>query len=187
MLSLVLDQRRSTPSRLLGEPAPDDTQLAELLRIASRVPDHGALAPWRFLRVQGDARARLGEALAARAQSLNPDMDEAALDKERKRFVQAPLVLVVIGCYQQPHKIPVIEQQLTVGCVCFGLLQAAQAAGFGAQWLTGWAAYDPAIHALLGLSESEAVVGFVHIGTPTGAIAERPRPAPSARLADWTV
>lgn len=186
MLSLTLDQRRSTPSRLLGEPAPDAAQLADLLRIASRVPDHGALAPWRFLSLRGDARARLGEALAERAQALNPDIETTALDKERKRFVQAPLVIVVIGCYQQPHKIPLVEQQLSVGCVCFGLLQAAQAAGFGAQWLTGWAAYDPEIRARLGVADSEAVVGFVHIGTAAGAVPERPRPDPLSRLADWT-
>ncbi|MFN7784089.1 MAG: nitroreductase [Lysobacterales bacterium] len=186
MQSLVLDQRRSTPSRLLGEPAPDDNQLGELLRIASRVPDHGALAPWRFLRLQGEARVQLGEALAVRARVLDPMIDETALDKERNRFVQAPLVIVVIGCYQHPHKIPVVEQQLTAGCVCFCLLQAAQAAGFGAQWLTGWAAYDPEIRARLGLSETEAVVGFIHIGTPKGAAPERPRPDPSMRIADWT-
>jgi nitroreductase len=186
MLSLTLDQRRSTPSRLLGEPGPDGQQLAELLRIASRVPDHGALAPWRFLSIRDDARAQLGQALADRAQSLNPEIDAAALDKERKRFLHAPLVIAVIGCYQQPHKIPLVEQQLTAGCVCFALLQAAQAAGFGAQWLTGWAAYDPVIRARLGVGDSEAVVGFVHIGTASGSAAERPRPDPLSRLADWT-
>lgn len=186
MLSLTLDQRRSTPSRLLGEPGPDGQQLAELLRIASRVPDHGALAPWRFLSIRDDARAQLGQALADRAQSLNPEIDAAALDKERKRFLHAPLVIAVIGCYQQPHKIPLIEQQLTAGCVCFALLQAAQAAGFGAQWLTGWAAYDPAILGALGLGPDEEVAGFVHLGTPAEAAPERARPDPRALLSDWT-
>lgn len=186
MNPFALDQRRSTPSRLLGEPAPDAGQLLDLLRVASRVPDHGALAPWRFLTVRGDARAELGAALATRALALNPDIEAAALDKERKRFLQAPLVVAVIGCYIQPHKIPLVEQQLTAGCVCFSLLQAAQAAGFGAQWLTGWAAYDPEIRARLGLEENEAVVGFIHIGTPRDSLPERPRPDPGARLQDWT-
>jgi nitroreductase len=99
MNPFALDQRRSTPSRLLGEPAPDSGQLLDLLRVASRVPDHGALAPWRFLTIRGDARAELGTALATRALALNPDIEAAALDKERKRFLQAPLVVAVIGCY----------------------------------------------------------------------------------------
>lgn len=183
---LALDQRRSTPSRLLAEPAPDSAQLLELLRIASRVPDHGALAPWRFLAIRGDARARLGEALAERALALNPEIDSTALDKERKRFVQAPLVITVIGCYAHPHRIPLVEQQLTSGCVCFALLQAAQAAGFGGQWLTSWAAYDELIRQRLGVGENEAIVGFIHLGTPREQIAERPRPDPQARLQDWT-
>jgi nitroreductase len=182
----ALDQRRSTPSRLLGEPAPDADQLLELLRLASRVPDHGALAPWRFLTIRGEARVQLGAALAERASALNPDIEASALDKERKRFIQAPLVVTVIGCYTQPHKIPLVEQQLAVGCVCFSLLQTAQAAGFGAQWLTGWAAYDPEIRGRLGLAENEAVVGFIHIGTPRDSLPERPRPDPGARLQDWT-
>lgn len=185
MTPLALDQRRSTPSRLLAEPAPDTQQLLELLRVASRVPDHGALAPWRFLSIRGEARTQLGAILASRAQALNPAIDDTALDKERKRFVQAPLVIVVVGCYQQPHKIPQIEQQLTAGCVCLSLLQAAQAAGFGGQWLTGWAAYDAVIHERLGLASHEAVVGFIHLGTPQDAVTERPRPEPAARLQDW--
>jgi nitroreductase len=186
MNPLALEQRRSTPSRLLGEPSPDASQLIELLRVASRVPDHGGLAPWRFLAIRAEARARLGELLAERAQALDPNTDATALEKERKRFLQAPLVIAVIGCYLQPHRIPLVEQQLTVGCVCLQLLQAAQAAGFGGQWLTGWAAYDPLVRARLGVGETEAIVGFIHLGTPRDAIPERPRPDPQARLQDWT-
>lgn len=186
MNPLALELRRSTPSRLLAEPAPDAAQLLELLRIASRVPDHGALAPWRFLTLRGAARVQLGEALAERSIALNPDIEPSALDKERNRFVQAPLVVAVIGCYVQPHRIPLIEQQLTSGCVCFGLLQAAQAAGFGAQWLTGWAAYDTEIRARLRVDDHEAIVGFIHLGTPRDSVAERPRPDPALRLQDWT-
>lgn len=185
MNPLALEHRRSTPSRLLGEPAPDPAQLIALLRVASRAPDHGALAPWRFLCIRGDARARLGEMLVARTQTLTPEADAATLDKERKRFVQAPLVVAVIGCYQQPHRIPLVEQQLAVGCVCLQLLQTAQAAGFGGQWLTGWAAYDSEIRAKLGVLDNEAIVGFIHLGTPKDTIPERPRPDPLDRLKDW--
>jgi len=186
MPSLALHQRRSVPSRLLDDPAPSDEALIDLLKVASRVPDHGALTPWRFLRIRRQQGADLGELLAERTLELEPETPAAALTKERGRFVQAPLVIAVIGCYQQPHRIPLVEQQLTVGCVCFNLLQAAQAAGFGAQWLTSWAAYDPSIRAALGIAENEAVVGFIHIGTPREQIGERPRPDPSARLTDWS-
>lgn len=182
---LDLSLRRSTPSRLLGEPGPDDAQLLQMLGIASRVPDHGALAPFRFLRILGEARSRLGELLVERKLELEPDSEPAVLEKERGRFMHAPVIVAVIGVYQTPHRIPLIEQQLTSGCVCHALLQAAQAAGFGAQWLTGWAAYDPTIRTALGLAANEAVVGFVHIGTPRGAANERPRPDPAQRLSDW--
>ena len=185
MTVFVLERRRSTPSRLLGEPGPSDSQLLEMLRVASRVPDHGALAPFRFLRVAGDARAQLGDRLAARKLELEPGCDEGVLTKERGRFVAAPVVVIVIGCYQTPHKIPAIEQQLTAGCVCFSLLQIAQAMGFGAQWLTAWAAYDPIIAGQLGLADSEAVVGFIHIGTARESVGERPRPDVLERLKDW--
>jgi nitroreductase len=185
MHSLELDKRRSVPSRLLQEPGPDESQLLELLRIAARVPDHGALAPFRFLSIRGESRTALGEFLAQRKLELEPDANSAVLDKERGRFSFAPLIVVVIGCYRSGHKIPVIEQQLSAGCVCLQLLQAAQAAGFGAQWLTGWAAYDPTIAARLGLTAEEAVVGFIHIGTPADAAPERSRPDPAERLSEW--
>lgn len=182
---LDLAKRRSTPSRLLAEPGPDDAQLLQLLTLAGRVPDHGALAPFRFLRIRGEARARLGELLVRRKLELEPETAQAALDKERGRFLQAPLVVAVIGVYQTPHGIPLVEQQLSCACVCHALLQVAQAAGFGGQWLTGWAAYDTSIRAALGVCESEAVVGFIHLGTPTTESNERPRPDPATRLTDW--
>jgi nitroreductase len=185
MLQLQLDQRRSVPTRQLAAPAPDSEQLLELLRVATRVPDHGALAPFRFLRISGEARGALGELLATRRAQLEPGIDAALLDKERGRFIQAPLVVAVVGCFRVPHKIPLIEQQLAVGCVCLQLLQAAQAAGFGAQWLTGWAAYDPVICAHLGLSQNESVVGFIHLGTPREPAGERPRPDPAELLSEW--
>lgn len=181
-----LHARRSTPSRLLGEPAPDDAQLLRLLEAAVRVPDHGKLVPFRFLRLRGDARIALGERLAARALERDPATPAAAVDKDRARFVQAPLVLVVVTRLQRGHKVPEAEQRATAACVCFALLQGAQAMGFGAQWLTGWAAYDPAILATLGLGPDEEVAGFVHLGTPAEAAPERARPDPRALLTDWT-
>jgi len=182
----LLNQRRSVPSRQLGEPGPTEAQLRTLLEAALRVPDHGRLAPWRFLTLRGEARHALGERLAARALELDPAAPAAAVEKDRARFRSAPLVVAVIATPVEGHKVPVIEQLLSGGAVCFALLQAAQALGFGAQWLTGWAAYDRTILDGLGLAAHERLLGFIHIGTPRGEVPERLRPSLDDRLSDWT-
>ncbi len=182
----ALDERRSTPSRQLGEPGPDEATLLQMLRSAVRVPDHGKLVPFRFLRIAGDARDTLGRFLVERTLQLDPDAPQAALEKDRQRFSFAPLVVTVVARLQPDHKVPEQEQLLTAGCVCFALLQAAQAYGFGAQWLTAWMAYDPAVAAHLGLDTHERIVGFIHIGTPRLVAPERERPDPAALLEDWS-
>ena len=180
-----LRRRRSVPSRLLAPPGPDDGQLLAMLAEAVRVPDHGKLVPWRFLRIAGDHRLALGDLLAARARERDPAAPDAVVEKDRQRFSFAPVVVAVIARLDPDHKVPVQEQLLSGGAVCFALLQAAQALGFGAQWLTGWAAYDPAIGVRLGLAAHERVLGFIHIGTPTGEAPERLRPDPRELLTDW--
>lgn len=181
-----LDNRRSIPSRQLDAPGPDDATLVRMLRSAVRVPDHGKRVPFRFLRIRGDARDALGEALAARALQRDPKASEAVLDKERNRFTHAPVVVAVIARLAPDEKIPQSERFSSASCVCFALLQAAQAAGFGAQWLTGWPAYDVAILRLLGLGDDEKITGFIHIGTPKLDAPERDRPDPNDLLSDWT-
>lgn len=182
----ALDARRSIPARQLAAPGPDDATLLRMLGAASRVPDHGKRVPFRFLRIAGDARDALGERLAARALALDPDIGAGALDKERHRFSHAPLVVAVVAILDpDDSKIPEVERLLTAGSVCFALLQAAQAAGFGACWLTGWAAYDAGILDTLGVGRQERIVGFIHIGTPRLDAPERERPDPRALLSDW--
>ncbi|MBS0200536.1 MAG: nitroreductase [Proteobacteria bacterium] len=181
-----LDHRRSIPSRQLSAPGPDDAQFARILQSSIRVPDHGKRVPFRFLRITGDARLALGGLLEARTRERDPRAGDAILQKERERFSFAPLVVAVIAKQGPDEKIPASERFSTASCVCFALLQAAQAAGFGAQWLTGWAAYDPAIRAHLGIAEDEAIVGFIHIGTPVMEAPERDRPDPSSLISDWT-
>lgn len=177
--------RRSVPARQLGEPGPDDATVLRMLRSAVRVPDHGKRVPFRFLRIRGEARGKLGEALVARALKLDPNVSEAVLDKDRQRFAHAPLVLAVVAVLDpQDDKIPELERLLSAGSVCFALLQAAQALGFGASWLTGWPAYDPAVLRLLGVGADERVVGFIHVGTPAMEAPERDRPDPRALLSD---
>jgi nitroreductase len=180
----ALDARRSVPSRLLGEPGPTHAQLLRMLASAVRVPDHGKLVPWRFLRIEGPAREGLGAFLAARSRERDPQAPEAAVEKDRLRFSYAPTIVAVIARPVAGHKVPEIEQLLSGGCVCFALLQAAQAFGFGAQWLTGWPAYDPVVHARLGVADGERILGFVHIGTASEAAPERVRPDPASLLAE---
>ena len=182
----VLDTRRSGPSKQLGEPGPDHATLLRMLASAVRVPDHGKLVPFRFIRLQGEARHALGDLLAARTLHLQPDAADAVVEKDRARFSHAPVIITVVARLTPGHKVPEQEQLLTAGSVCFALLQAAQALGFGAQWLTGWMAYDAAVAATLGLSADERIAGFIHIGTPKMEAPERERPDPALLLTDWT-
>lgn len=181
----ALDARRSVPAKQLGEPGPDPDTLLRMLASAVRVPDHGKLVPYRFLRIAGDARHSLGAFLAERSQQRDPQVAQAQLDKDRQRFSHAPVIITVVASPRPSPKVPEQEQLMTAGCVCFALLQAAQALGFGAQWLTAWMAFDPAVHAHLGLAEGERIAGFIHIGTPKTAAPERDRPDPAALLQDW--
>ena len=180
-----LNTRRSVPSKQLCEPGPDGPTLLRMLAAAVRVPDHGKREPWRFLRIAGDARTALGEALARRTMEREPNASDAVLAKDRQRFTRAPVVVVVIAKLGQDEKIPESERFSSASCVCFAMLQAAQACGFGAQWLTGWPAYDEPVRRLLGVAGHERIVGFIHIGTPSQHVPERERPDPAALLADW--
>lgn len=160
--------------------------MRELLEAAIRVPDHGKLVPFRLIRLQGAAKATFGEKLAARALDNNPDISDAKLEKERNRYTFAPLVLVVIARLHPTSKVPLIEQKLCAGLVAHNLLLGAQALGFGAQWLTGWAAYDRGVATMLGLSDDEHVVAFVHMGTAQTDVPDRERPALDDVLSTWT-
>ena len=182
----ALDARRSVPPKQLGEPAPDSETLLRLLQSAVRVPDHGKRVPFRFVSFRGDARHVFGERLAARSRERDPEASEAVFEKDRTRFSHAPLVVAVIGRFGPDEKIPESERFSTASCVCFALLQAAQALGFGGIWLTGWLAYDAEVARLLGLGEDERVVGYIHIGTPKLDAPERERPDPRELLAEWT-
>jgi nitroreductase len=182
----MLDARRSVPARQLRAPAPDDATLLRMLRSAARVPDHGKRVPFRFIRIHGDARARLGEAVARIGAARDPEAGEAARAKDLARFTHAPLVVVVVAILDRADTIPAAERLLTAGCSCFALLQAAQALGFGATWLTGWPAHDRAVAAELGLGADEQVAGFIHIGTAEARPPDRPRPDPEGLLTDWT-
>ncbi|MBA3323880.1 MAG: nitroreductase [Rhodobacteraceae bacterium] len=173
--------RRSHPARLLRLPAPDRAELLTLLTAAVRVPDHGKLEPWRFVVLTGPGLARFAAAIRARAVATGQDADKGAL-----AFEQAPLCVAVVATPREGTKIPVLEQTLSAGAVCLGLVNAALAAGWGACWLTGWPAYDAGfLQAALGLKAGEWIAGFVYLGSSDAGPPDRPRPDVAALVA-WT-
>jgi nitroreductase len=164
---------------LLGGPGPTAEELDLLLTIAARVPDHGRLTPWRFLVIEGEARRRIGEAIAAAYRADNPAADSAQVEKEQGRLARAPLVVAVVSRARPHVKIPEWEQTMSAGAVCMNLVIAANAMGFATSWLTEWYAFDRRILDALGLAPDENIAGFVHIGRPTTPPVERPRPVMS--------
>lgn len=172
----LLRTRRSVPPMLLGDPGPTQAELDTLLGIAARVPDHGKLAPWRFLVVEGEARGRIGGVIADAHRADFPDADAKRLDLERARLSHAPVVVGVVSRAAPHAKIPEWEQVLSAGAVCMNLVVAANAAGYATSWLTEWFAYDRRILDALGLSPSEKLAGFIHIGRAREVPSDRPRP-----------
>ena len=181
----LLKTRKSISASFLSAPAPSEAELSDILSIASRVPDHGKLSPWRFILFKGDAGARVGGMLADLFRRRNPQADEKALEEERKRLAQAPLVVGVVSTAAPHVKIPEFEQLLSAGNAAMSILLAAHALGYAGQWTTGWIAYDEDAGRILGLKTGERFVGFVHLGTPTAPLGDRPRPTLSDIVSDW--
>lgn len=185
-LATYLKARRTIPAGQLGEPGPDAATLREMLTIAARVPDHGKLAPWRFILFDQKARE---EAIAGlvRIADRHPDQKERQVRAQKARgFADAPLVVAVISAPIADHpKIPLWEQQLSSANVAFNLIHAAAAYGFAANWLTGWYAYDDEAKAWLGLKPGEKVAGFVHIGAAKVPPIERDRPDVAKLTTEW--
>jgi nitroreductase len=173
----LLLRRRSVPPKLLASPGPTPEELETLLTAASRVPDHGKLAPWRFLVIAGDARARIGDLIATAFAADEPGADPDRVATERGRLQRAPLAIGVVSRASPHPKIPAWEQVLSAGAVCMNLIVAANAIGYRTAWLTEWFAYDRRILDALGLAPHEAMAGFIYIGRADEVPADRPRPA----------
>lgn len=182
----LLRTRRSVKPDLLAEPAPSAEELATILTIASRVPDHKKLVPWRFMVFQGEAREKAGElfAEACQVEEASPP-SPVRLDMERKRFLRAPLVIGVISRATPKPGAPEWEQVLSAGAAAMNLCLAANALGYGTSWITEWIAYSPRVKAGLGLAENERVAGFVHIGTAKAKPEERERPILADIVTRW--
>lgn len=181
-----LQSRRSVSARFLTGPEPSQEEIDTMVTIAARVPDHGKLAPWRFILIRAEARQDLGLVIAELAHQKQGITDPERLEVEKNRFCHAPLVIAVISKATEHPKIPVWEQQLSAGAVCMNLLSAASALGYGACWLTEWMAYDPDFCSVLGLTGAERVAGFIHIGHVLQKPVDRPRPALSEIMTTWS-
>ena len=173
----LLKTRRSIKPREMGPPGPSPDEIETILTIGSRVPDHGKLAPWRFILFEGDARARAGEIIARVYARNNPQASAADIEVERKRLTDAPLVVGVVS-FARPHpKVPAWEQELSAGASAMNIVTAATALGYGACWLTGWFAFDRDVLDGFGLKADEKLAGLIHIGTSSRRTEDRPRPA----------
>jgi len=171
-----LQRRRSMKVKGIGEPGPNPDQIAQILTIAGRVPDHGKMVPWRFIVLAGDARQRAGEHLKAAWLSEEPNAMPAKLELESERFLRAPVVIAVVSSLKDSPKAPEWEQVLSAGASCFNLGLAANSLGFATTWLTEWYAYNAVFAKAMGLGERERFAGFIYIGKAQGDPEERDRP-----------
>jgi nitroreductase len=172
----LLKTRRSIKPREMIAPGPSPAEIETILTIGARVPDHGKLAPWRFIVFEGDARARASEMIAKVFASKNPNAQSTEIEIEKRRLTDAPLVIGVVSSAKPHPKVPRWEQELSAGASAMNIVTAATALGYGACWLTGWFAFDRDVLDGLGLKADEKLAGFVHIGTPSKPTEDRPRP-----------
>jgi nitroreductase len=172
----LLKTRRSVKPREMSGPGPSPAELETILTIGARVPDHGKLVPWRFIVFEGDGRIRAGEVIASVFARKNPQATEAELAVEKNRLTDAPLVIGIVSITRPHPKVPAFEQELSAGASAMNIVTAATALGYGANWLTGWFAFDRDVLDGFGLKPDENLAGFIHIGTAQPA-EDRPRPA----------
>ena len=173
----LLKTRRSIKPVALAAPGPSTGEIETILTVASRVPDHGKLVPWRFIVFEGDARLTAGEKIASVFRSNHPEAKPEHVEMERTRLARAPLVIAVVSRAGAHIKIPEWEQVLSAGAAAMSLVMASHALGYAANWITEWYAYDRRVLDHLGLASHEKIAGFVHIGRPKEPPADRPRPS----------
>lgn len=178
-----LQSRRSGKPRDLVAPGPDPAMLQAMLEVAIRTPDHGKLAPWRFVIVGAEQRDALSSLITSAYRTEKPDAGRLEIEAMDQFARQAPTLVVALFSPKTSH-IPEWEQQLSCGAACMNLLHAVHAHGFAGGWLTGWPCYSDAVRDAFG-SEHEKIAGFIFIGTPKSPLDERPRPDPNAVIAQW--
>ncbi len=181
----LLDTRRSGKPRDLIAPGPDADQLDRILRIAARTPDHGKLAPWRFVIVADEARATLAEVITTAYRAERPQASATEIAALEQFAHQAPSLVVVLSAPRTGSHIPLWEQELSAGAACMNLLHAAHAMGFAGGWLTGWPSFSDAVRDAFGQAP-ERIAGFLFLGTPGRPLDERPRPDMDRIVSHWT-
>jgi len=180
----LLATRRSGKPRDLVSPGPDEDQLAEILQIAARTPDHGKLAPWRFVIVPDDRRDLLAGTIVKAYREERPNAARLEIESLEQFAHQAPTLVVVLFSPKTQSHIPLWEQELSAGAVCMNLLHAVHASGFAGGWLTGWPSFSDAVRNAFGAAP-ERIAGFMFIGTPSRPLDERPRPDMGAIVSTW--
>ena len=180
----LLATRRSGKPRDLVAPGPDDAQLRQILEIAARTPDHGKLAPWRFVIVPTDKRADLARVISDAYRVERPQASRLEIEALEQFATQAPTLVVVLSSPRTESHIPLWEQELSAGAACMNLLHAAHAMGFAGGWLTGWAAFSDTVRDAFGAAP-ERVAGFIFLGTPEKQLEERPRPDFDKIVSTW--
>jgi nitroreductase len=173
----LLKTRRSVKPREMTGPGPSPAELETILTIGARVPDHGKLAPWRFIVFEGDARRRAGDIIASVFARKHPDATAAEVDVEKRRLMEAPLVIGIVSLTKPHPKVPPWEQELSAGASSMNIVTAATALGYGACWLSGWFSFDRDVLDGFGLKTDEKLAGLIHIGTVAKPSEDRPRPA----------
>ncbi|QQV79148.1 nitroreductase [Sphingomonas aliaeris] len=184
LLSLLATRRSGKPRDLVA-PGPDATQLAEILQIAARTPDHGKLAPWRFVIVPEEKRDLLAEVIVKAYREERPQAARLEIESLEQFAHQAPTLVVVLFSPKTQSHIPLWEQELSAGAVCMNLLHAVHASGFAGGWLTGWPSFSDAVRDAFGAAP-ERIAGFMFIGTPSRPLDERPRPEMGTIVSAWS-
>lgn len=183
----LLARRRSASAKSLGLPVPSDSELEQAFGAAMSAPDHGAVRPWRFLLIRGEARERLGDLLAEAQRRAAPDTPQEKLDETRGKPLRAPLIIAVGARLRRDHpKVPPVEQVVAAAAAAENLLLALQAMGYGGVLLTGVHAHHPVVKTGLGLGQDDEMIGFLYVGTPQEPLQPKRRPDPMSAVAEWT-
>jgi nitroreductase len=180
----LMATRRSGKPRDIGAPGPTPEQLDRILNAATRVPDHGKLAPWRFVVVPDDQRIAFAALLERAYRAERPDPGKVELEAVRQFALQGPALVVALSAPAHASHIPIWEQELSAGAACMNLLVATHAEGLVGGWLTGWAAYSDTVRDAFG-APGERIAGFFFLGTPTRELEERPRPERASVISEW--
>lgn len=183
----TLMSRQSARAVTLGAPAPAGDDLGEILQAGMSAPDHGAIRPWRFKLIDGEAREKLGDIFADALQKRDPAATAEMIENIRSKPMRSPLIVTVCADIMDDHpKVPAVEQVLAAGCAAQNIMNAAHAMGYGAIMLTGWMAYDATVKAALGLAEKDAIIAFIYMGTPSENGPVKPRPEYAQFTSVWT-